>query len=127
MPYGKVLIVDDMRSNLDVIKLLLTPYQLEVDTADSGRETIELIQGGKIFDIIFIDHIMPEMDGIETVKKLRETGYTHPIVALTSNAESGIREFFLSNGFDDFLSKPVNIFLLNDILNVMIRGKYKSG
>jgi CheY-like chemotaxis protein len=127
MPYGKILAVDDMQANLDVLKLMLSPYQLTVDTANSGIKAIELIQGGNVYDIVFIDHIMPDMDGIETVKKLRETGYAHPVIAVTSTVEPGQEEMFLSNGFDGFMSKPINISRLNDLLNTMVRDRHKSG
>jgi CheY-like chemotaxis protein len=127
MPYGKVLIVDDMQANLDVLKLMLSPYQLAVDTADNGMKVIELIQSGKTYDLIIMDNMMPEMDGVETTKKLRETGYTQPVIAMTSTLEPGQEEVFLSSGFDDFLTKPMNMSRLNDILNSAIRDKHKPG
>ncbi|MCL2031531.1 MAG: ATP-binding protein, partial [Oscillospiraceae bacterium] len=88
MPYGKVLVVDDMDLNLYVARGLLSPYELSVDTAGSGFEAVGIIRDGSEYDIIFMDHMMPEMDGIETVKLLRDGGYTHPIVALTADAVS---------------------------------------
>ena len=86
MPYGKVLIVDDMKSNLDVAVLLLAPYQLQIDIAENGAEAIALIKNKKEYDIIFMDHMMPDMDGIETTRQIRAFGYKHPIFALTANA-----------------------------------------
>jgi len=86
MPYGKVLIVDDVETNLYVAKGLLSPYGLSIDTAGSGFEALEKINGGAKYDVIFMDHFMPKMDGIEAAKKIRELGYTQPIVALTANA-----------------------------------------
>ena len=124
MPYGKVLVVDDVESNLYVAKGLMAPYKLAVDTAVSGFETIDIVNAGKTYDIIFMDHMMPEMDGIETTKKLREQGYKGVIVALTANAIVGNEEMFLSNGFDAFISKPIDIRLLNSVLNKYVRDKY---
>jgi len=126
MPYGKVLIVDDMKSNLDVAKLLLNPYQLNIDTAESGFEAIGIIRSGREYDIVFMDHMMPEMDGIEAVKKIRDLGYRHPIIALTASAVTGQRELFLTNGFDGFISKPVDIRQLNDTLNKFIRDRERG-
>jgi signal transduction histidine kinase/CheY-like chemotaxis protein len=123
MPYGSVLIVDDVETNLYVAKGLLTPYGLSIDTAISGFETIEKVAAGNVYDIIFMDHMMPKMDGIEATKLIRELGYTQPIVALTANAVAGMAEIFLSNGFDDFISKPIDIRQLNACLNKLIRDK----
>jgi CheY-like chemotaxis protein/HPt (histidine-containing phosphotransfer) domain-containing protein len=126
MPYGKVLIVDDMKSNLDVAKLLLKPYQLQVDTVNSGFEAIDIIKSGKVYDIAFVDHMMPEMDGVETAKKLREDGYSNPLFALTANALAGQKEFFLANGFDGYITKPIDLRQLNDALNRHVRDKWRS-
>jgi signal transduction histidine kinase/CheY-like chemotaxis protein/HPt (histidine-containing phosphotransfer) domain-containing protein len=123
MPHGKVLIVDDVGTNLYVARGLLTPYGLSIDTASSGFEAIDKIKKGAAFDIIFMDHFMPQMDGMETTKKLRDLGYAHPIVALTANAIVGQAEMFLKNGFDAFISKPIDIRQLNAILNKYVRGK----
>jgi PleD family two-component response regulator len=86
MPYGKVLIVDDAESNLYVAKGLMAPYGLSIETAASGFEAIDKIKGGAVYDIIFMDHMMPKMDGIEAVKIIRGLGYSRPIIALTANA-----------------------------------------
>jgi len=124
MPYGKVLVVDDMETNLYVAKGLLAPYGLTVETARSGVDAIEKIKDGAVYDIIFMDHFMPEMDGIVTTKKIRKLGYTQSIVALTANALAGQAEMFMENGFDDFISKPIDIRQLNAALNKMVRDKY---
>ena len=124
MPYGKVLVVDDVESNLYVAKGLMTPYKLSVDTAISGFEAIDKVNAGNTYDIIFMDHMMPEMDGIETTKKLREQGYKGVIVALTANAIVGNEEMFLSSGFDGFISKPIDVRRLNSVLNKFVRDKY---
>jgi CheY-like chemotaxis protein/HPt (histidine-containing phosphotransfer) domain-containing protein len=123
MPYGRVLVVDDIKSNLDVAKLLMAPYQLKVETAESGFEAIDIIKSGKEYDIIFLDHMMPKMDGIETIKKIRELEYQQPILALTASAVTGQREMFLATGFDGFISKPIDIRQLNDALNKFVRDK----
>ncbi|MCL2801365.1 MAG: ATP-binding protein [Treponema sp.] len=123
MPYGSVLIVDDVETNLYVAAGLLKPYLLQIETVTKGRDVINKINSGKVYDIIFMDHMMPEMDGIETTQKIRELGYTHTIVALTANAVVGQAEMFLQNGFDDFISKPIDIRQLNFILNKHIRDR----
>ncbi|MCL2718191.1 MAG: ATP-binding protein [Lachnospiraceae bacterium] len=122
MPYGSVLIVDDVDTNLYVARGLMTPYQLEIETVNSGFKAIEVLEN-KAFDIVFMDHMMPEMDGIETTLKLRETGYKGTIVALTANAIVGNDKMFKANGFDDFLSKPIDIRQLNNVLHKFIREK----
>ncbi|MDR1868377.1 MAG: response regulator [Treponema sp.] len=124
MPYGRVLVVDDVETNLYVAKGLLAPYGLSIDTALSGFEALDKIREGVVYDIIFMDHMMPRMDGIETTKIIRGMGYSNPIVALTANALAGQAEMFLNNGFDEFISKPIDIRELNLTLNKMIRDKY---
>jgi CheY-like chemotaxis protein len=126
MPYGKVLVVDDMKANLDVVKLLLKPYQLNIETAESGLETLNLVKNGNEYDIIFMDHMMPVMDGMETVKELRKTGYKSTIIALTANAVVGQQDIFIANGFDGYISKPIDIRQLNDALNKFVRDKNKK-
>jgi PAS domain S-box-containing protein len=123
MPYGRVLVVDDMKSNLDVAVLLLSPYQLQIDIAESGAEAAAFIKGGKEYDIIFMDHMMPDMDGMETTKQIRALGYKHPIIALTANAAVGQHGNFLKNGFDGYISKPIDVRQLNDSLNKYVRDK----
>jgi len=123
MPYGSVLVVDDVETNLYVATGLMKPYKLQIETACSGREAIRKISDGSTFDVIFMDHMMPEMDGIETTKRLRKQGYSGPIVALTANAVAGQADVFLSNGFDAFISKPIDIRQLDIILNKLIRDK----
>ncbi|MDR2532465.1 MAG: response regulator [Oscillospiraceae bacterium] len=123
MPYGSVLIVDDVETNIYVAKGLMVQYKIKTDSADSGFAAIDLIKSGKVYDIIFMDHMMPNMDGVEATKILREMGYKEPIVALTANAVVGQSEIFLANGFDDFISKPIDTRLLNVILNRLIRDK----
>ncbi|MCL2721626.1 MAG: transporter substrate-binding domain-containing protein [Treponema sp.] len=123
MPDNKVLIVDDVKSNLFVAKGLMLPYGLQIETAENGLEAIEKIKNGNLYDIIFMDHMMPKMNGIDAVKIMRDMGYIHPIVALTANAIHGQEEVFLSNGFNDFLSKPIDSRELDLILLHFIRDK----
>jgi signal transduction histidine kinase/DNA-binding response OmpR family regulator len=126
MPYGKILIVDDVYTNLYVARGLLAPYGLSVETAGSGFEAIEKIKDGVTYDVIFMDHFMPKMDGIEAAKNIRELGYTQPIVALTANALEGQAEMFMANGFDGFISKPIDIRQLNAVLNKLVRDRYPA-
>ncbi|GHV33003.1 hypothetical protein FACS1894187_00150 [Synergistales bacterium] len=132
MPYGKVLIVDDVPTNLDVARGLLLPYELSIDVAVSGRESIEKIRAeNPRYDLVFMDHMMPEIDGIEATRIIREeigTEYarTVPIVALTANALAGNREMFLSHGFDAFISKPIDIQQMDRTLNQWVRDKQSS-
>jgi signal transduction histidine kinase/CheY-like chemotaxis protein/HPt (histidine-containing phosphotransfer) domain-containing protein len=123
MPYGRVLIVDDVETNLYVARGLLAPYGLSVETAMSGFEAIDKIKDGLTYDIIFMDHMMPRMDGIEAAKIIRGLGYSKPIVALTANALAGQAAIFMENGFDDFISKPIDTRQLNMTLNKLIRDK----
>jgi len=134
MPYGKVLVVDDMPVNLRVAGGLLEPYGLRVDTAASGQEAIDKVQAAGIqYDIVFMDHMMPEMDGVEAVRIIRdweaEKEHTNeetqiPIVALTANALAGNMEMFLSKGFNGFISKPIDIVQLDDALKKWVRDKH---
>ena len=123
MSYGKILIVDDVGMNLYVAKGLMTPYGLSIDTASSGSLAIKLIKEGAVYDIIFMDHMMPEMDGLEVTRVLRDMGYTGTIVALTANAILDQVNKFIENGFDDFLSKPIDTRQLNSVLRKFVRDK----
>jgi len=124
MPYGKVLIVDDAETNIYITEGLMLSYDLQIDTANSGFEAIEKITRKNSYDIIFMDHMMPEMDGVETTIRLRKLGYSGIIVALTGSALEGNAEIFKDNVFDDFISKPINLKSLDNVLNKYIRDKY---
>ncbi len=118
-PKARILVVDDTRLNLEVIKGLLKNTKALIDTAESARECIEMIQD-ETYNIILLDHKMPEMDGIECIKFIRsehlvDSAYTK-VIALTANAISGAREFYLESGFDDYLSKPVQADALEKML-----------
>ncbi|MCL2260159.1 MAG: ATP-binding protein [Fibromonadales bacterium] len=121
MTYGKVLIVDDVESNLYVARGLMAPYGLSIDACTGGFKAIEKIRDGNVYDAIFMDHMMPEIDGIETTRRIREMGYTRPIVALTADVLVGQAKRFLENGFDDFVSKPIDVRQLNHVLNKFVR------
>jgi len=123
MPYGRVLVVDDVESNLFVAKGILQPYKISVDVVSSGLEAIRCVENGEEYDIIFMDHMMPKMDGIEATKIIRELGYTKPILALTANALKGVSKMFLENGFDGFLSKPIDIERLDSFLTRFIKER----
>jgi len=124
MPYGNVLVVDDVSTNLYVAERLLSLYQLKIETAESGFEAIEKVKGGAVYDIIFMDHMMPRMDGMEAMLKLRELGYKDTIVALTANALVGNDEMFKQKGFDGFVSKPIDVRQLDEVLNKFVRDKH---
>ncbi len=119
MPDAHVLVVDDSFMNIKVLEGLLKPYQIKVTTASSGKEALEKI-AGKNFDFVFMDHMMPEMDGIQCVRYIRskDNQYykTVPIVALTANAVAGAREMFLEQGFNDFITKPIDVAGLEKML-----------
>jgi len=115
---GRVLIVDDMEMNLYVAEDMLSPYGMRIDTAFSGHEAIEKIKINT-YDIVFMDHMMPGMDGTEAIREIRKLGQKYeklPIVALTANVISGIKEMFIANGFNDFMAKPIRIQDMNEIL-----------
>jgi len=120
-PDAKVLVVDDINTNLKVVKGLLSPYLMEVDLCMSGMEAIEAVKE-KEYDLIFMDHRMPDMDGVETTENIKALGdkdsyfYNIPIIALTANAVAGVKEMFLNKGFADFMSKPIDTVLLNTVL-----------
>ncbi|MCL2350846.1 MAG: ATP-binding protein, partial [Defluviitaleaceae bacterium] len=126
MPDAKILIVDDIETNLKVGEGLLKPYGAKVMICTSGTEAIELVQEHD-FDLVLMDHMMPELNGIDAVKIIRELPDGDvdkfsqlKIVALTANAVVGAREMFLQNGFNDFLSKPIEMNKLHDILSKWI-------
>lgn len=114
-----VLIVDDNQVNRKVAKGFLKAYGFQMTEAASGKEAIELVEK-QCFDMIFMDHMMPEMDGVEAVQIIRrdcgENGSRPVIVALTANAMEGVREKFLQNGFQDFIAKPLERETLNQVL-----------
>ncbi|MCL2198139.1 MAG: response regulator [Defluviitaleaceae bacterium] len=120
MPHGSVLVVDDLDANLYVARELMSFYDLKIETETNGSAAIEKIKAGKAYDIIFMDHMMPEMDGEEAVSIIRGLGYKGCIFAFTANAMIGQAEKFLQNGFDGFLSKPIQAVQLDTVLKKYI-------
>jgi CheY-like chemotaxis protein len=118
-PGARLLIVDDIPTNLKVAEGLLAPYQAAVDTCQSGVQAIELVKQNN-YDIVFMDHMMPDMDGIEATAAIRAWDKQIPIIALTANAVSGMREMFIEKGFNDFLAKPIDVSKLDEMLGKWI-------
>ena len=120
-PDARILVVDDTEMNLTVIQNLLKQTQIRIDTASTGKDAITLATVNK-YDVLFIDHMMPDMDGIETLKNIRETKMNQgtAAVALTANAVSGARDSYINSGFSDYLSKPVDSSLLEKMLYTYI-------
>ena len=117
-PDARVLITDDNEFNLRVASGLLSLVDIQADTADSGLMAIELIKKND-YDIVFMDHMMPGMDGVETIREIKKLGGKFAeltIVALTANAVGNVREMFMENGFSDFISKPIEISKLLDVV-----------
>lgn len=128
-PDAKVLVVDDTRMNLTVFKGLLKQTLIQIDTAESGKQALEMVTKAK-YDILFIDHRMPVMDGIETLKAMQtldgNKSLDAPTVALTANAVSGAREMYIEAGFTDYLTKPINSKKLEDmIIHYLPKDKVK--
>ena len=119
------LVVDDSRLNLKVAERLLKKYNFNVDVAQSGKDCIYKYKYGNHYDIIFLDHMMPEMDGIETARILRRLDdyETPPIIALTANAMNGMEEKYLSEGFDYYLPMPINTQELDKIIHRFFENK----
>lgn len=119
----KILIVDDSKINLKVAETLMKPYNFEVDTAISGEEALEKVNN-KQYDLIFMDIMMPKMNGVETLYKLREKeDFITPVIALTADAIEGTDEKYLNIGFNSYLSKPIDRKLLNKVINKYLGGK----
>ena len=127
-PDARILVVDDTDINLLVMRNLLKKTQIQIDTASSGSEALAL-NSSNTYDALFIDHMMPDMDGLETLKELRGSGHNlnAPAIALTANAISGAREMYIEAGFDGYLSKPVESEKLEMLLmNILPQNKIKE-
>ncbi len=125
---GRILVVDDNDLNCDVAKGILCCLGMQAEAVRSARECITLLEEGQSYDIIFMDHMMPEMDGVEALHEIRSKGgeiAATPIVLLTANAVSGVKEQMIEEGFDDFLSKPIDISELRGVL-IRYLGVYQS-
>ena len=121
---AKILVVDDNQLNLKVIDKLLKRYGIETTSVDSGFECLKLIKTNNKFDLIFMDDMMPNMKGPEVLKVLDKIeGFNTPVIALTANALSGMREKYLNDGFDDYLAKPLEKNQLNELLNKYLTKK----
>ena len=120
-PLAHVLVVDDTETNIVVFKGLLKQTGVQIDSAESGKKALEFTEKNR-YDVVFVDHMMPEMDGIETLEEMKkQAGYDDAVhIALTANAISGAREQYLSAGFDDYLSKPIDGDLLETLLKKYI-------
>jgi signal transduction histidine kinase/CheY-like chemotaxis protein len=126
MSFARVLVVDDMQTNLDVAMGLLGKYKMHVDCVLSGHEAVERIRlGVPVYNAIFMDHMMPEMDGIEATNAIRDlsTEYAKkiPVIALTANAIQGAEEMFYAHGFQAFISKPIDIMQLDSVVRKWIK------
>ena len=126
-PKARVLIVDDNAVNLKVAAGLMRPYNMQLITAESGPAAIKMLRSRDI-DLVFMDHMMPEMDGMEAVQIIRATQGEYfqklPIVALTANAVNGARDMFMNAGFNDFLAKPIELSALDRVLRRFIPREY---
>jgi signal transduction histidine kinase/CheY-like chemotaxis protein len=129
-PSARVLIVDDIATNLKVARGLLLPYNMIIDTCISGATSLEFFKKNK-YDLVFMDHMMPGMDGVEATAAIRawekenasEFQKETPVIALTANAVSGMKEMFLSRGFNDYLAKPIEMPKLHEVLKRWIPKK----
>ena len=124
-PNTHILLVDDNEINIRVCEGLLKPYKIRVRSVQSGQEAIELARTGR-YDLIFMDHMMPGMDGVEATRIIRssENSYRNTIIALTANAISGVDDYYKEEGFDGFLAKPIEQDKLDEILRKFIPKKY---
>jgi len=129
LPYARVLVVDDNPTNLEVSKGLMKPYGMHIDCVSGGQQAIDAIRSEKVrYNAVFMDHMMPGIDGIEATRIIREeigTEYAKnvPIIALTANAISGNDTMFMSKGFQAFISKPVEIARLDEVIRYWVRDK----
>ncbi len=118
-PKARILVVDDTEVNLKVFVSLLSKTKMQIDTADSGDAGIVMFKRN-FYDIVFLDHMMPDKDGIETLKEMKECKDTPnqktPVICLTANAVSGMREMYINAGFDDYLTKPIDTGRLESML-----------
>jgi CheY-like chemotaxis protein len=131
LSYAKVLVVDDMKTNLDVAAWLLRKYKMQVDCLTSGKEAIGRIHSKTpVYDAIFMDHMMPGMDGIQATETIRRIGTEYaqklPIIALTANAIHGAEDMFYEHGFQAFISKPIDIMELDSVIRKWVRDESRE-
>jgi CheY-like chemotaxis protein len=128
LPDARVLIVDDTDTNLSVTVGLLKLYKIEAHTAESGEEALQKIKDKTVhYDMIFMDYLMPDMNGIDTIRRIRQIGTEYarkiPIIAITANPDIGVKERFLNIGIQDFISKPVNSERLDEVFKKYLNEK----
>jgi len=126
LSYAKVLVVDDMQTNLDVATGILHSYKMQVDCVDNGHDAVERIRAGTpVYNAVFMDHMMPGMDGIETVDRIRALGTEYAknltIIALTANAIHGTDKMFYEHGFQAFITKPIDVIEMDNIVRKWVR------
>jgi signal transduction histidine kinase/CheY-like chemotaxis protein len=131
LSYARVLVVDDMETNLDVASGLLRNYKMEVDCLTSGEAAIDRIrEGAPVYNAIFMDHMMPGMDGIEAADRIRALGTEYakkvPIIALTANAIQGTDKVFYEHGFQAFITKPIDVMEMDTVLRKWVRDKNRE-
>lgn len=112
-----VLVVDDNKINIKVAIKLLSNYGITADSCESGAEALERLKGEHNYDLILLDDMMPKMSGVETLEEIRKMGINTPVVVLTANALSGMKEKYIRNGFDDYLAKPIE---KNELYRVLL-------
>ncbi|MDR2639480.1 MAG: DUF559 domain-containing protein, partial [Helicobacteraceae bacterium] len=124
LSHAAALVIDDVESNLEVAAGMLRRYRMRVDCVTSGKQAIDKIRLGERYDLIFMDHMMPVMDGIEALRGIRAVGTEYarsvPVIALTANAIAGNEQRFLENGFQAFLPKPLDMWQLDAVLQRFI-------
>jgi signal transduction histidine kinase/CheY-like chemotaxis protein len=131
LSYAKVLVVDDMQTNLDVASGILRKYKMQVDVLDNGQAAIDRVKAGSpVYDAIFMDHMMPGMDGIETADKIRALGTEYakkvPIIALTANAIQGTDKMFYAHDFQAFVTKPIDVMEMDSVLKKWVYDKNRE-
>ncbi len=131
LPYARVLVVDDNVTNLDIARGILKPYGMRVDCVTDGRKAVEAIRAGSpAYNAVFMDHMMPEMDGVEAARRIRALGGAYaenmPIIALTANAIAGNEEMFLRNGFQAFIPKPIDLARLDEVIRNFLRDRKRE-
>ncbi|MDR1745457.1 MAG: response regulator, partial [Planctomycetota bacterium] len=128
LPLARVLVVDDNITNLDIAKGIMKPYGMRVDCVTGGQQAVDAIRAGTPeYDAIFMDHMMPEMDGVEATRRIRALGTAYaeniPVIALTANALTGNEAMFLRNGFQAFISKPIDLARLDEVIRSFVRDR----
>ena len=128
LPYAHVLIVDDNVTNLDVAEGLMAPYEMRIDCVTSGQQAVDAIREEKVhYNAIFMDQMMPGMDGVEAMVRIRGLGTAYakniPVIAFTANVASGNEQTLMNSGFQAFLSKPIDVARLDDVIRHWVRDE----